>query len=60
MMQSDVTLEASLQQAKGWVTEALRAAQNQAAEDAASQTFFSALRDSDQSHSLEVEDLIDR
>jgi len=60
MMQSDVTLEASLQQAKGWVTEALRAAQNQAEEDPLSHTFFAALRASDQSHSLEVEDLIDR
>jgi hydroxymethylpyrimidine kinase/phosphomethylpyrimidine kinase len=60
MMQTGAPLDAALQQAKGRVTEALRATVDRETQDPASFAFFSALQDKSSSQNLEVDDLIDR
>lgn len=57
MMQRGTSLEPALQKAKGRVTEALRAAQEQ--EAGQTNAFFHHLSDAAQTQDLEVEDLID-
>ena len=58
MMQRGTSIEPALQQAKGRVTEALRAAHERDS-SVPSQVFFDALREHSDSQDLEVDDLID-
>lgn len=58
MMQRGTSLEPALQKAKGRVTEALRAAQDEDGDQIT--TFFHSLSDDVQTQDLEVEDLIDQ
>jgi hydroxymethylpyrimidine/phosphomethylpyrimidine kinase len=58
MMQRGTSIEPALQQAKGRVTEALRAVQERES-DVPDQVFFNALHEESHAQDLEVDDLID-